>query len=199
MKHTIILLLALVILFAAVSGQEKLKEEAPSMAPPKSLDDDMHKWMIGEWTGTTESPMGTSEDWQKCEWGLDKQYVVMHLKSKMTKVNEDNAKKMAQGMNMPEKDFMDMMKNSEYHGMGLFTMDPQTGEYVGYWFDSWRGSYKGRGKLEGKKITMNWEGTMGTSIRTIEMESTDVMVEQFKEKDMMGNDMEGKTTLKRKK
>lgn len=194
----LIILLAITSIAAIAQEKEAPKEDMSSMAPPKPLEDEISKWMIGEWAGTSESNMGTSKDWQKNEWSLDKQYVTMHLTSKMTKVNEDHAKKMAGMMKMSEKEFMDMMKNSEYKGMGLMTLDPQTGEYVGYWFDSWRGFYKGRGKLDGKIVTINWEGTMGTSVRTIEIEGPDKMVQSFKE-NMMGDEMVGKSTYTRKK
>jgi hypothetical protein len=47
---------------------------------------------------------------------------------------------------------------------------------------------------------MTWEGTMGTSVRTIEKVSDDNMVMTFKEKDpTSGKEMEGRTELARKK
>jgi hypothetical protein len=102
-------------------------------------------------------------------------------------------------MKMSKED-MDKMKDMVYKGMGPTTINPQTAEVVGYWFDNWRGMYKGAGKREGNKITMRWEGTMGTSERTIEKVSDDKMVMTFKEKDpTTGKEIEGRTELTRKK
>lgn len=168
------------------------------MAPPAPLEDDLCKWMVGEWEGWSTSPMGKSQDWQKVEWGLDNQFVVMHYKSKTSEVNEEAMKAWAESMKMSKED-MDKMKEMAYKGMGTLTVNPQNGEFVGYWFDNWRGTYKGTGKREGNKITMQWEGTMGTSERTIEKVSDDKMVWTFKEKDASGNLMEGRTELTRKK
>ncbi|MEK9136300.1 MAG: hypothetical protein AAB393_04200, partial [Bacteroidota bacterium] len=97
------------------------------------------------------------------------------------------------------KEQVEKMKDMIYKGMGPMTINPMTGEYVGYWFDNWRGMYKGTGKREGNKITMNWEGPMGTSTRTIENVGDDKMVQTYSEKDMKGNVVEGKTEMTRKK
>jgi hypothetical protein len=168
------------------------------MAPPQPLEDDLCKWLVGEWEGATTSPMGKSQDWQKVEWGLDNQFVIIHFKSKMTEMNPEAAKAMAESMKLSKED-MDKMAQMAYKGMGPLTVNPQTGEFTGYWFDNWRGTYKGTGKREGNKITMQWEGTMGTSERTIEKVGEDKMVWTFKEKDASGNVMEGRTELTRKK
>jgi hypothetical protein len=164
------------------------------MAPPQPLADDLFSWMIGDWEGSTTSPMGKSQDMQKIEWGLDKQFIMVHVTAKQTEVNQEAMK----AYKMSKED-MDKMMAMPYKGMGPMTINPQTGEIVGYWFDNWRGSYKGTGKREGNKITIQWEGTMGTSERTIEKVSDDKMVQTFKEKDPSGNVVEGRTESTRKK
>ena len=199
MKHLYVLLMLTFLITTGLLQQDKPKDDANSSGPPKGLNDPMNQWMIGEWSGTTESSMGTSKDWQKCEWGLDKQFVSMTLTSKITEVNPDYLNKMSKTMKMSPKDLKEMMMGGEYKGLGMMTLDPMTGDYVGYWFDNWRGSYTGKGKLEGNTITMSWEGTMGNSVRTVEKIDDNTMVETFKEKDMTGSETQGKTTLKRTK
>ena len=201
MKRTFVVLLTLMAFTALpmlAQEKEKPKEAAPSMEPPKPLADDFCKWMIGEWEGWSTSPMGKSKDWQKVEMGLDKQFVMTHYNSKMTEMTPDQMKAMAEAYGMT-KEQVEKMKDMTYKGMGPMTINPMTGEYVGYWFDNWRGMYKGTGKREGNKITMNWEGPMGTSMRTIENVGDDKMVQTYSEKDMKGNVVEGKTEMTRKK
>jgi hypothetical protein len=195
---SLLAILAFVALPLFAQEKEMAKEATPSMTPPQPLADDFFKWMVGEWEGWSTSPMGKSQDWQMIEWGLDNQFVMTHYKAKTSEVNEEAMKAWAEAMKMSKED-MDKMKDMVYKGMGPMTINPMTGEIVGYWFDNWRGTYKGTGKREGNKITMHWEGTMGTSERTIEKVSDDKMVMTYKEPDPSGNVMEGRTEMTRKK
>lgn len=200
MRKTGILLLAALFVAVPLLAQEKemLKEGAMPMTPPKPIDDELCTWMIGEWEGWTTSPMGKSQDWQKVEWGLDNQFVMMSYTAKMTEANEEAMKSMAKAMGMSDE-AMAQMKDMVYKGMGPLTIDPMTGEYVGYWFDNWRGMYKGTGKREGNKITMKWEGPMGTSMRTIERAGEDKLIVTFEEKMPNGEMVKGRSELTRKK
>lgn len=167
-------------------------DEAAGMMMPAPLNNDpWMKWLAGEWEGTTESPMGTSKDWMKLEFALDGQFLIAHLKSETVTVN----KEMAMQMGMTEE----QMK-APYYGMGVFTIDPRTGESVDYWFDSMRGISSGKGKREGNVETTHWESAMGSEVRTLEKKGENDMVMTFK-MTMPGSDaaMEGKTVLKRKK
>ena len=195
-----VFLTAFVLLALPLLGQEKekAKEAAPSMTPPKALTDDLCTWMIGEWEGWTQSPMGKSKDWQKVDWGLDKQFVMTNYTSKTSEMTAEQKKKAMEDYGMSAEDVEKMIKMT-YKGMGPLTVNPTSGEYIGYWFDNWRGVYKGTGKREGNKITINWEGPMGTEVRTTEKVSDDQMVVTFKSTDPKGHAMEGKTELTRKK
>ena len=116
----------------------------------------------------------------------------------MTKLNTEFLKTQAEQMKMSEKDVEKMMLAMKYEAMGVMTLDPKTGEYVGHWFDNWRGDYNGKGTLEGKKISMKWDGTMGKEDRTMEFVGKDTMMQSFVE-DMGGMKVEGKSTFTRKK
>ena len=201
MKAMLLFLLTLsmvVMPFAVAQEKDKPADDANSNAPPKPLSDAMSTWMVGEWSGTSESSMGAAEEWQKNEMSLDNQFVVMNFTSHFTKVNPEYLKTMAASMKMSEQDAEKMMMGSTYKGMGLMTIHPKTGDYIGYWFDSWRGMYKGIGTLEGNKITMNWEGTMGSSVRTMEKDEKGQLIQTYKEKDMSGSVVEGKSVFTRK-
>lgn len=196
-KWLAIIAIVLAILIQSIFAQDKkemameAQDAAESWTPPPSLkNNDWMKWMVGEWEGTTESPMGTSKDWMKVEFALDGQFVIAHMKSEMTSVN----KEMAMQMGMTEE----QMKEP-YYGMGVFTVDPKTGEAIDYWFDSMRGISTGKGMREGNVETTKWESAMGSETRTLEKKGENDMVMTFK-MTMHGMDqaMEGKTVLKRK-
>ena len=195
---TLAMLSAISVLPIFAQEKEKPKEEAGSMMPPQALNDSLFTWMIGEWTGHTESPMGKTDDYQKIEWNLDNQFVIVSYDSKFTSLNADQIKSMASRMKMPEDEMRKMMAKG-YKGLGEFTINPMNGEFMGYWFDNMRGVYKGMGKQEGAKLTTTWESPRGTETRTMEKMSDDKMVESFKETDPSGTVMEGKSEWTRKK
>jgi hypothetical protein len=201
MKRTLLLVAALLVLFSLpVLAQEKEKpqEAAPSMAPPSALSDDMCAWMIGEWEGWSTSSMGKQQEWDKFEWGLDNQFVIMHATSKTAEMTEEQKKKAMEAYGMSKEDLEKMMQMT-YKGAGPITIDPATGDFIGYWFDNWRGVYKATGKREGNKVTMTWEGQMGKETRTTEKVDENTMVILIKSTDPKGNVMEAKTELTRKK
>lgn len=202
MKTPLVVFLCLLLVAApSLLGQEKKieKEEMPPMVPPAPLNDDFTQWMVGEWEGWTESPMGKTKDWQKVEKGLDDQFVIIDYKGTMSSMTPEQVERAAAMMNMSKADAEKMMKNWTYKGHGMITLDPTSNEFVAYWFDSWRGMYRGTGKREGNKVTFIWEGPMGTSERTTEKVGADKMVETFKEKGPDGSTMEGRSEWTRKK
>lgn len=175
---------------------QEMKSDAPAeaMAPPAPLKDPWTRWMVGEWEGETESNAGKSREWIKVEMALGEQFYVMHLKSTMSSITDEGLKM----WNMTREQAEELMK-IPYQGMGLLTFDPKTGETIGYWFDSWRGAYQGRGKLEGNKETVNWSGPMGTSVRTTQKLNENEMRMTFKETMLDGTVAEGSTLMRRKK
>jgi hypothetical protein len=198
-----LLFVAVVLLLCSlpVLAQEKEKPEeaaAPSMAPPSALTDDMLAWMIGEWEGWTQSPTGKDQEWDKFEWGLDNQFVLMTTTSKTTEMTEEQKAKAMETYGM-SKDDVEKMIQMTYKGMGPLTMNPATGEYMGYWFDNWRGVYKGTGKRDGNKLSMTWEGPMGKETRTTEKVGDNKMVISIESTDAKGNVMKATTELTRKK
>jgi hypothetical protein len=201
MKKSLLLVVTVLVLFSLpllAQEQEKPKEAAPSMAPPSALADDMCAWMIGEWEGWTESPMGKAKEWDKFEWGLDNQFVIMHATSKTTEMSEEQKKKVMEAYSMSKEDVEKMIEMT-YKGMGTMTINPATGEYIGYWFDNWRGVYRGAGTRDGNKVSVTWEGPMGKETRTTEKVDENKMVISIKSTDPTGTVMEAKTELTRMK
>ena len=177
-------------------GQEEMMGEMPDMTPPQPLQSEWNDWMVGEWEGHTESPMGKSKDWMKVQYTLGSQYMKIHVKSDMVETNEEAMKGWQEQMNLSDEQMEEMM-GMEYEGMGLTTKDPQTGKQVGWWFDNWRSRSTGTGeKVSENKSSMKWEGPMGVETRTIEKVGEDKMVMTFKSTGPMG-DWEGKSEYTR--
>ncbi|NIR47654.1 DUF1579 domain-containing protein [candidate division KSB1 bacterium] len=177
MKKLFTLVIALSVCFAIplmAQEQEMAKSEMEEHAAPPPLDDEWSNWMVGEWEGTSEGPMGKSKDWMKCQKGLDGQFLIIHWKGKM-----DN------GMT--------------YEGRGASTIHPMSGKVMGYWIDSMRGMYEGEGKREGNKLTMEWTGSTGTAVRITEKISDDKFVVTEKMTMPDGSTMEGTSEMTRKK
>lgn len=201
MKRNLMFVVSVLILLSIpilAQEKEKPKEAAPSMAPPAAITDDMCAWMIGEWEGWTQSPMGKMKEWDKFEWGLDNQFVLMTATSKTTEMTEEQKTKAMEAYGM-SKDDVEKMMQMTYKGMGPITINPATGEYMGYWFDNWRGVYKGTGKRDGNKVVVTWEGPMGKETRTTEKVGDDKMAISIESTDMKGNVTKATTELTRVK
>lgn len=164
-----------------------------AQAPPGPLQDDFCDWMVGKWEGTTESTMGKSNDEMEVDWDLEHQFIEMRFKSKVAETDPAKLEAMAKAMGATKEQVL-----MPYKGRGMMTVNPQTKEFVSYWFDSMRGTYQGKGKREGDVITTNWESPTGTEVRTIEKAGADKMVMTFKGKDPQGNEVSGTTTFMRK-
>lgn len=197
-KICLCFVLMLLALPLSAQEKEKPKEAAAPTAPPKPLDDEFCAWMVGEWEGWSTSATGKTKDWQKVEWALDKQFLSTQVTSQMVEMTDEQKKKAMETYGMKKED-VEMMMKTTYKGMGPLTLNPATGEFVGYWFDNWRGTYKGSGKRMGNKVTITWQGPMGVEERTTEKVSDDKMVVTFKSTDPKGNVTEGKSEFTRKK
>jgi hypothetical protein len=158
-------------LLAQDQEMNKPETDMASMAPPPPISDDFMKWMVGDWEGTSVTPMGNSNDMQNCWFGLDDQFLMIDYKSGWD--------------------------GGEYHGMGAMTIT-QSGEVAGYWIDNTRNMSKGTGKREGNVVTMEWEGKMGKMTRIMEKVSDDkfTVVAKFTGPD--GSMMESKSEMTRK-
>ncbi|MHC4791140.1 MAG: hypothetical protein ACYS8Y_06850, partial [Planctomycetota bacterium] len=83
------------------------------------------------------------------------------------------------------------------------TIDPKTGEVIGYLFDSQRCIAEGRGKRQGNKEIIEWEwsgtGQGATSVRIIEKINDNKFTLNHKYILPDGNKMEEKIEMTRKK
>jgi len=175
MKKLFIVLLALMVCFALpLLAQEEKKEMAAGDAgftPPPPLSEDKYcSTRVGEWKGWGDSPMGKVEQTETVEMALNGQFLLM--KSSDT---------------------------SGWQGMGVITRNPETGEFMGGWADSFRGMYEGTGKLEGNVLSWKWTGYQGTYESVETMVDDDTISYTWSFTGPAGNTMEGKGEMKRVK
>ncbi len=104
---------------------------------------------------------------------------------------------------MPLMKILKDCKSNPFKELQLHTIDPKTGERIGYLFDSLRCIAKGAGRLEGNKEIMEWEwsgtGQGATCVGIIEKISDDKFTGSHKYILPNGNKMEEKLVLIRKK
>ena len=104
---------------------------------------------------------------------------------------------------MPLMKILKDCKSNPFKELQLHTIDPKTGERIGYLFDSLRCIAKGTGRLEGNKEIMEWEwsgtGQGATSIRIIEKINDNKFTLHHKYTLPNGNKMEDKAEFTRKK
>ncbi|MCP5105293.1 MAG: DUF1579 domain-containing protein [bacterium] len=149
-KIIVMMLVVLVFIVMPVLAQEAKKDAPPSFAPPQPLDNALMKWMVGDWEGSMNGPMGPSKEWLGYKFGMGGQFLFMEGGTKTGAMN--------------------------YKGIGALTINAKTGVVEGYWIDNFRGMYHGKGKIEGNKNIMKWDGTMGKSLRIVEKVSENKMV-----------------------
>jgi hypothetical protein len=164
-----------------------------AQAPPGPLQDDFYDWMTGKWEGATESPWGKANDEMEVDWDLEHQFLDVHYKSKIAETDPAKLEAMAKNAGMTKEQLQ-----APYKIKVMMTANPETKEYLGYLFDSYRAVATGKGTRDGNKMTMIWEGPMGNETRTIEKVSEDKLVMTFEGKDPQGNVMKGTTTMMRK-
>ena len=104
---------------------------------------------------------------------------------------------------MPLMKILKDCKSNPFKELQLQTIDPKTGERIGYLFDSLRCIAKGTGRLEGNKEIMEWEwsvtGQGATSASITEKISDNKFIGTHKYILPNGNKMEDKVEFTRKK
>jgi len=104
---------------------------------------------------------------------------------------------------MPLMKILKDCKSNPFKELQLHTIDPKTGEVIGYLFDSLRCIAKGTGRLEGNKEIMEWKwsvtGHGATSVRIIERINGNKFAINHKYTLPNGNKMEDKVEMTRKK
>jgi hypothetical protein len=205
--YAILLVITISAASCAVNREkESGKENIPSLEPPKALNDDWSKWLVGDWQGTAKSDFGQHKDWAKgdcrlnIELALNGQFLILKGQSRVKSLSDEYIKQL-KGQNLSEED-IEKIRNSTFESVEVYTIDPKTGEIIAYLFDSLRCVAKGTGKREGNKETINWVWSVqgqGTSTRVTEKISDDKFISTEKYTMPDGSIMEDKVEMSRNK
>jgi len=202
-RLSIILLVVMVILSSCATNKEKemAKESRPSVFLPKPLDDNWSKWIVGEWEGSGESDTGKGKGRTKVELGLNGQFLIYKGEAEITEMTADNIQYLKETMHATDEE-IEKFRGSTFKELQIHTIDPKTGEIIGYLFDSLRCMAEGRGKRQGNKEIMEWKWSgsgQGTSVRITEKVSDDKIIITEKYTLPNGGIMEDRGQMTRKK
>ena len=220
MKHVSIVLLIVMVGMAscAINEEKEISEDSkPSSFQPEPLDDEWNKWLVGEWKVVSgESDWLADESGKagkidvdeegaggfKIEFGLNGQFLIMKGEAETGEITPDQIKYLKDTLNASDED-IERMQSHPFKELQIHTIDPKTGERIGYLFDSTRCIAKGTGRLEGNKEIMEWEwlgiGQGVTSVSIMEKISDNTFTYSMKYTLPGGNKMEEKLEMIRKK
>jgi hypothetical protein len=184
------------------------KESDSSSFQPKPLDDEWSKWLVGEWEGWATSDKEEHKDWiqAKCsvsiELGLNGQFVIYRSGSDVGEITPEQIQSIKDAWGASDEE-IERLQQSGFKELQFHTIDPKTGERIGYLFDSMRCIAKGTGRLEGNKEIMEWQwlaqGQGATSIQITEKINDNKLTINHKYNLPDGSKMEDKIEMTRKK
>jgi hypothetical protein len=202
MKHVSTVLLILMISFTSFAineEKEAAKQSRSTSFQPKPLDDEWSKWLIGKWEVTWDHGAAGFT----IESVLNGQFLIWKRSWAETDQMTDEEKKQLKEAFKASDEDLERFLSMPYKLLEIYTIDPKTGERIGYGFDSMRCIAEGRGRLEANKEIMEWEwsGTLqgATSIGIIEKISDNKLTCTHKITLPNGNKREEKTEMIRKK
>jgi len=222
MKNLSIMLLVVMVSMAScakMQQKEMVKESGTPSFQPEPLDDEWSKWLVGEWKPASgESDWLTDESGSrvkidvneegtggiKVEFGLNGQFLIMRgssgeLTDEQKKLFMETLKKKRNVSDENIERFLSM----PYKSLEIYTIDPKTGEVIGYMFDSQRCIAEGRGRRQGNKEIIEWEwygtGQGATSVSIIEKINDNRFALNHKYILSDGRKMEDKAEFTRKK
>jgi hypothetical protein len=197
MKHVSIVLLIVMVSMAScakMQQKEMVKESGTHSFQPKPLDDEWSKWLIGKW----EDTWGHSDGFT-IESVLNGQFLIWKRSyAEPDKMTDEEKKQLKEAFKASDED-LERFLSMPYNLLQIYTIDPKTGERIGYAFDSMRCIAEGRGRLEGNKEIMEWEwsgtGQGARSVGIIEKISDNKFTLTHNITLPNGNKMEEKTEM----
>ena len=219
MKRLSILLLVVMVSLSSCAinvDKEVAEKSKPSSLQPEPLDDEWSKWLVGEWkvvSGESDwlvdesgsrikidvDEQGTSDI--TIEFGLNGQFLIMRGNAEIGEMTDEQIKQLKETMNASDED-MQRFTSNPFISLEIYTIDPKTGEVIGYLFDSMRCIAQGRGRRQGNKEIMEWVWSAtaqgATSVHIIERINDNEFTYNHKYTLPNGSKMEDKAEFIRK-
>ena len=220
MKRLSILLLVVMVSLSSCAinvDKEVAEKSKPSSLQPEPLDDEWSKWLVGEWkvvSGESDwlvdesgsrikidvDEQGTSDI--TIEFGLNGQFLIMRGNAEIGEMTDEQIKQLKETMNASDED-MQRFTSNPFISLEIYTIDPKTGEIIGYLFDSMRCIAQGRGRRQGNQETMEWVWSAtaqgATSVHVIGRINDNKFTYNHKYTLPNGSKMEDKAEFTRKK
>jgi len=184
-RLSIILLVAMVSISSCAINEEKktAKKSGSYSFQPKPLDDDWFKWLVGQWEVVSGESSVTDKSGKvakfdldeqgaggyKIELGLNGQFLIWKSWAQTSEMTPDQIKYFKDTLNASDED-IERLKSNPYKALLIHTIDPRTGERLGYLFDSMRCVATGKGRLDDNREIIEWvwsataQGTTSVSI-----------------------------------
>jgi len=203
-RLSILLLVVMVSLSSYATNQEKetAKESESASFQPKPLDDGWYNWLVGQWEGSVESDVGTGKTRTKIEFGLNGQFLIMKSEAEITEITDKQRQYLKETLHASDE-YIEKSQSSIFEELQIHTIDPMTGEVVGYLFDGLRCTADGRARRQGNEeiIEWKWSGAAqgATSVCIIEKINDNKIMLNHKYTLPDGNKMVAKTEMARKK
>ena len=219
MKYISTILLIVMVSMTSCTKWEKndmSKESRTHSFQPKPLDDEWTKWLIGKWqvtSGQSDFLGDESEDLTVeaaggfiIESALNGQFLMWKTWTQAGEMTDEQKKQMKDSLkettNASDED-LERFLSMPFKEIQIQTIDPQTGEVIGYLFDSQRCIVEGRGTRRGNCEIMEWKwsgtGEGAASVSTIEKINNDKFTYHHKYTLPNGNVMEDKIEMIRRK
>ncbi len=201
---------------AKMQQKEMVKESGTPSFQPEPLDDEWSKWLVGEWKVVSGESSVTDESGKvgkidldeqgaggfKIELGLNGQFLIMKSWAETGEMTPDQIKYFKDTLNYSDED-IERLKSNPFKSLQIHTIDPKTGEVIGYLFDSMRCIAQGRGRRQGNKEIIEWKWSAtaqgATSVSIIEKINDNKFTYNHKYILPNGNKMEDKVEFTRKK
>ena len=199
-----VILLAVLAVFLIIGQSPSQEQQAATegkrtLFSPLPLDDEWSRWLVGEWVGSGESEAGSGRGNMRVELGLNGQFLVFTGEAEITEITLEQRQYLKTQLHASDEE-IERFKSSPFRSLEIYTIDQETGELVGYLFDSLRSIATGRGHWQGNKQVIKWQWATGhKSTRITERVGDDrfAVVEQIAMPD--GSMMEEKGEMVRKK
>lgn len=147
-----------------------------SVFQPSPLADDWSKWMQGTWEGAGESQAGRGSGVEEIELAMNGQFLICRGEATIAEMTPDQVAYLKTNMHASDEE-IERFRTLPYRSLEIFTIDPTSGDVLGFSFDSLRCIATGRGRREANRQTINWEWTNGhKSTRVTERAGNDRMV-----------------------
>ncbi len=164
--------------------KEPKNENASPSFQPTPLTDEWSRWLVGEWeiSGQTEWITEDIEDmnlldieesgggWAEIDLKLNGQFLIIKSEGEIPEMSDDQIQTLKKTTNATDEE-IERFTSSPFKSLQIYTIDPKTGEIIGYLFDSLRSIAEGRGRMEENKQIIEWkwsslgQGTSSTQIR----------------------------------